>query len=292
MAIADGHDDLAERADRVMEAPGFDAAVATYAETMTRFRLHGPPMINKLLGQDVRFRCVTFTLFLHHDALEGRPDGGATYSRLLELISGTMGGSQRVVSTTLALMQAMDFVRVEPAPLDRRVKFYRPTETMYAVVRAWLANLFVSLDHIEPEAARVAQLEGGGDIVRRFILGVGREFRAGEILTGRMPEFALFFDREGGWPLLALAIRAGLGGPAIPSRGEMAKMFKLSKTQIASVVGDAIAAGFMVDQGRDGLVTTALMLERYRRWLAISFAFFLEATRLPDGAEPALLPAS
>ncbi len=265
----------------MMTREGFERAVALYAESMTRFRLEGPAMINKLLGQDVRFRTVCFTLYLHHDVIDGKPDAGATYSRLLELISGTIGGSQRVVSTTLALMQAMDFVRIEPSPRDGRVKFYRPTERMRAVVRAWLGHLFACLDIIEPEGERVAQLTAGDDIFRRFILGVGRDFRAGETLTGRAPEFACFFDREGGWPLLALAIRAAHGGPALPSRGEIAKMFGLSKTQIASVVADAIERGFLATEGRDVVQPTPLLLARYRRWIAICFAFFLRATALP-----------
>lgn len=274
-------DDLPEAADAIMQTSGFDRAVQLYAESMTRFRLHGPAMINKLLGQDVRFRTVCFTLFLHHDARDGRPDAGATYSRLLELISGTIGGSQRVVTTTLALMQAMDFVRIETSAHDRRVKFYRPTATMIAVVRQWLGNLFSCLDLIEPEAERVRQLETDAGIFERFILGVGRDFRDGESLTGRSPEFACFFDREGGWPLLALAIRAAFGGPALPSRGEIAKMFHLSKTQIASVAADACERGFLTAEGRDGLRPTPLLLERYRRWIAICFAFFLRATALP-----------
>lgn len=272
--------DLETKADVVMQREGFDRGVATYAAAMTRFRLEGPPSINKLLGQDVRFRTVTFTLYLHHDAELGRPEGGATYSRLLELISGTIGGSQRVVSTTLALMQAMDFVRVEPSIRDRRVKFYRPTDKMLAVVRAWLGSLFAALDHVEPEARRSEQLAQGDDIVQRFILGVGAAFRDGESLTGRIPEFSLFFDREGGWPLLAMAIRTAHEGRALPSRGEMAKLFGLSKTQIASVISDATAAGFFHTEG-DRTRATPLMLERYRRWLAVSFAFFMEATALP-----------
>ena len=269
--------DLEAKADLVMARPGFFHGVETYAASMTRFRLEGPPMINKLLGQDVRFRTVTFTLFLHLGAEGGDGEGGATYSRLLELISGTIGGSQRVVSTTLSLMQAMDFVRVEPSTRDGRVKFYRPTEKMFAVVRAWLASLFAALDQVESEAERSAQLAAGDDIVRRFVLGVGAAFRDGESLTGRAPEFSLFFDREGGWPLLAMAIRAAHGGPALPSRGEMAKLFGLSKTQIASVIADATAAGFFTSEG-DRLEPTAHLLERYRRWLAVSFAFFMAAT--------------
>jgi hypothetical protein len=148
------------------------------------------------------------------------------------------------------------------------------------VVRAWLASLFAALDHVEPEAERSAQLAAGDDIVRRFVLGVGADFRDGESLTGRAPEFALFFDREGGWPLLAMAIRAAHGGPALPSRGEMAKLFGLSKTQIASVISDATTAGFFTNEG-DRLEPTAHLVERYRRWLAVSFAFFMAATARP-----------
>ena len=82
MSGAEADDELIARALRVMAAANFEAAVAHYADSMTHFRLHGPPLINKLLGQDTRFRTVTFTLFLHHDVEEGKPDAGATYSQI------------------------------------------------------------------------------------------------------------------------------------------------------------------------------------------------------------------
>ena len=75
-------------------------------------------------------------------------------------------------------------------------------------------------------------------------------------------------------------------GTSLPSRGEIAKMIKISKTQIASVASEAIAAGFLVGEGREGLMPTPLLLERYRRWMAISFAFFMAATALPAEARP------
>jgi len=276
-AHADRADPLLARAAGFREAPGFPEAVRVFAESMANFRLHGPKLINKLLGQDVRFRIVCFTLYLHYEDAEGEVDAGATYSRVLDLISRTVGGGHRVVETTLDLMSVMGLVVAERGTVDRRLKLYRPTDPLMRLLRIWLEGCFVPLDLVDPEGGRMARLRQGDEIVRQFMLGVGRGLRAREILTRRMPRFSCFFDSDGGWPFLAIIMAEALAGRPLPSRSEIASRFGVSKSQIAVVATEAARLGFLQADERGVWVTPDLMSE-FERWVSINLAFFAAAT--------------
>ncbi|MER2607298.1 MAG: hypothetical protein ABTQ29_15805 [Siculibacillus sp.] len=276
-------DTLQAYADEVARRPTFGDGVRIFTDSMMRFRLSGPPLINKLLGHDVRFRTVCFTLWLHYGFDDRHRNEGATYTRLLELIRGTLGGSQKVVSTTLQLMLSMEFATLEPSRTDRRVKFYRPTPRMIEAVRTWLAGVFLSLDVVDPAGRRSERLRAGDDVLLAFIRNVGCSFRDGETLTGRAPRFSCFFDREGGWPFLAIAIRSVYADGALPSLGEIAARFGFSKTQMSVIAAEGVERGFLLKDARGRLHATPELRDYYEHWTAICFAFFLRATPPAEG---------
>lgn len=276
---AAGGEDLLHRAQYVRQHPAFAEAVKIFTHAMADFRLNGPRLVNKLLGQDVRFRTVCFVYYLQHEKMTGGDgDEGPTYSRVLDLVQNSIGGSQRVVTTTLEMLLAMGLVTIERGVRDGRLKIYRPTPSMYELLRAWLTGCFAALDIIEPGANRIARLRADDGIMTDFILGVGRDFRDNEPLTERVPEFACFFHREGGGPLLAMAITAGYAGTTLPSRGEIAAKFGLSKTQIASLANDAIGNGLLSTQSNGSLRPTAKLVSCYELWSSIAFAFYMRAS--------------
>jgi hypothetical protein len=267
---------LPARAAKFRAARGFSDAVRDYSTAMTTFRLNGPKRLNKALGQDVRFRTVCFTLYLHYEA-SGAGDSGAIFSRVAELVGETIGGGHRVVATTLDMMLGLNLLRIEPGVFDRRIKLYRPTEDMAKILRIWLEGPFAALDRLEPEGRRLERLREGDEIVRHYILGVGRGFRDGETLTWRMPQFSCFFDHEGGSSLLTIAVHEALAGRPLPSRTEIGSKFGISKSQISLLANQAARLGFLVDRkGREW--ASPRLLKDYERWVSIVLAFFASAT--------------
>ena len=275
--LTDAGDLILERAMQIRAAARFPEAVKAFTDRMVEFRLNGPRHINKLFGQDARYRMVCFTLYLHYDTTDAGLNQGASYTRLLELTAKTTGGGHRVVETTLDLMLAMGLVTVERGPSDRRLKLYRPTAAMFRMLRVWLEGSLAPLDLIEPHANRVARLHAGDEIMRQFFLGVGRAFRDGEPFTRRLPRFSCFFDREGGWPFLAIAVTQALANSPLPGRGAIASRLGISKSQIAVVSTEATRLGLL--RVHDGAVyATPELVSEYEQWVAICLALFATAT--------------
>jgi DNA-binding PadR family transcriptional regulator len=276
-AAEDGGDILLDRAAQFRAAPRFPEAMQTFTESMAKFRLSKPKRINKLLGRDARFRTVCFTLYLHFESQERGADAGASYTRVLELVTSTMGVGHRVVDATLDMMSSTGLVVIERGKIDRRLKLYRPTEAFYELLRGWLEGCFIPLDFIEPEGRRMARLRESDDIARQFITGLGRSFREGELLNLRMPHFSCFFNREGGWPFLAIAMSEAFAGRPLPSRSEIAHRYGISKSQIAVVATEAAQFGLLTIDP-DGARVTAKLLADYEYWVSVCLAIFASIT--------------
>ena len=267
-------DGLAATAARFVAAPAFPQALRQYSESLAELR-QGPRLLNKLLSQDASWRVIGYMLYLHADREQFGPDGGATYSRLLELCTRRGEVGRRTLKTTLALMRLAGFIRARANPVDRRIKFYQPTERMLGFVRRWLAYPAGALDCLEPQFERVRRLRDDPRFLERFLISGGRHFTSTVPPTERMPEFHFFFDGpEGALVVLIALVLAAIQGAPAPSRSAIAKRFGLSKTQVTRVLTAGTEQGFFTLDGDGVPALTRAAREGYDRWVALELAFY------------------
>lgn len=260
-----------ELAHRYRNSPRLNAAAVALARATAAFHVDGSKRVHKLLAQDLRVWTVLFALYLHFDDGDEEADIGATYTRLLELVSGAFGGGHRVVATTLDLMKSLGFLVCERGARDQRLRLFRPTAEWLALVAHWIEDGLGALDVLEPGARRLERFRMEEDALRRFVRRLGHLSREGVDFPQMEPEFRKFFDREGGWSFLSLGFLAAADGVALPPRGEIARRVGFSKSQIALLATEATRLGYL-RVAADQAFPTAALVKQFEIWASGFFA--------------------
>jgi hypothetical protein len=274
MTKAVEQDDLAAHAARLAALPVFPTAVREYTVSLMRFR-RGSRLFNKLISHNARWRVAAYLFYLHADRERFGPDGGATYGNLLEMCSRRQEVSPRVLKTVLALLQLTGFVKAKRSAIDRRSKFYQPTERMEGFVQQWLGYGTKALDTLEPEMRRAQMLRDDPGFADRFLVSSGRAHLTAIPLVERMPEFVAFFGaRDGAGATLLAIMLADIDGTPVPSRAELAKAFGLSKTQVSNVLIAGETLGYFALDDAGVPAATQHLRDSFRRWVSLELAFY------------------
>jgi hypothetical protein len=276
IAVTEGIDPLATRAQRFAATPTFEEAVRAYIVGMSGFR-RSSRLINKLISSHARWRLAGYLLYLHADRDRFGPDGGATYGNLLTMCNRPPEISPRVLKTMLALLQFTGFVAAKRHSADARSKIYQPTPRMQGFMLPWLQYATSTLDILEPEMARVRLLQEDAGFVDRFLVSSGRAHETAKPLVERMPEYiALFGARDGAGAVVLPIMRADLDGTPVPSRAELAGMFGVSKSQVTNVLQLGAGQGYFKLDGNGLPTATDRLRTAFRQWVAIELAFYAE----------------
>lgn len=284
---AEEPDPLLAQAARFASLPAFDAAVRAYIVSVAGFR-RSNRLVNKLISHHARWLLAGYLLYLNADRERFGPDGGATYGNLLEMCNRRDIGP-RVLKTALALLQFTGFVKARRSSGDRRSKIYQPTPRMDSFMQPWLRYATSTLDLLEPEMGRGQMLQNDPGFVDRFFVSSGRAHATARPLVDRMPEFVAFFGlRDGAFAVTLPIMLADLDGTRVPSRAELAKTFGLSKTQVTNVFKLGEAQGYFVLDDAGVPAPTALLHERFRKWVAIELAFYAQHMQPAAAPKPPL----
>ena len=273
---AEETDPLAARAARFAAMPAFDEAVRAYIAGMTGFR-RSNRMINKLISYHARWRLAGYLLYLAADRERFGPRGGATYGNLLEMCSRPPEISSRVLKTMLALLQFTGMVKATRDSDDGRSKIYQPTPRMQDFMQPWLRYATGTLDLLEPEMRRARLLQDDPDFVDRFLVSSGRAHETAKPLVERMPKFIAFFaSRDGAGAVLLPVMQADIDGTPVPSRGELAKTFGISKTQVTKILQLGQAEGYFTLDAAGIPAVTELLRMTFRQWVSTELAFYAQ----------------
>lgn len=266
-------DPLLAEAAALRALPVFPEAVREFADGLARFR-ESMRLFNKVLANETRFRTVRFLLYLDADRERFGDDGGATYSRLLELCRRRQEISPRVLKTMLALLTLTGFVETSRSKTDSRQKFYHPTARMLGYARQRVSHAARALDLLEPAMQRTRMLEDGSEFLRRLLVSAGRASIDGQPPAEMMPEFIAFYGaHEGAAPLVFTAILADIDGIPVPSRAMIARRFGLSKTQVTNVIAEAVRLGYLTLDDEGVASATPELRASFQRWASIELAY-------------------
>jgi hypothetical protein len=274
-------DPLLAQAARFAAMPAFPAAVREYTVGLAGFR-RTYRLVNKLISYHARWRVAAYLLYLNADRERFRPEGGATYSNLLEMCSRRQEISPRVLKTILALLQLTGFVKARRGSRDRRLKFYQPSECMDGFVRQWLGYGTRALDILEPEMRRGQMLRDDHGFPDRFLVSSGRAQLNATPLVERMPEFVAFFGaRDGAGAVLLAILLANIDGTPVPSRAELARTFGFSKTQVTNVLALGETQGYFVLDAAGVPAPTQHLRDSHNKWISLELAFYAHHMRPP-----------
>lgn len=265
---------LIEEAAGLRALPAFANALREYTAALARFRA-APRLLNKLIASETRFRLTGYLLYLDADSRTSMTSGGATYKRLYELCTNRREISPRVLKSTLAIMKLTGMITTRKSATDQRSKVYRPTARMLDFVNSWMPHAVNALDVLQPEVQRTQMWKNDPDFLRRFLVAGGHEHTTGKPLIDHMPHFNAFFGkREGAVALILVGMLAHIDGTQMTSRGDIARRFGLSKTQVSKLIAEGVRIGFFIVDDADVPSATPHLVDSYERWVSIELAFY------------------
>jgi hypothetical protein len=263
-------------AGEVRRSPLFPEAERKFTDSVVKFRLVGPRLVNKLLGKDARIRIVSLCHCLHERALKRGDDGWVAAAEIVDIIENTLGGSKQIVNTTLDMMVVMQLLSKETG---RRQRHFFPTPRLVALLRSWYSAMAAHVDRVDPDGKRSERFEKDDGIFEQMAAYMGDAFVAGESLSGRVPELASFNRHDYGWAVLNVATVSAYDNTALPSIRSTATLFHIPKSQVAVILNDALQEGLLERRISPGVWPTRQLTDNYSKWVSISFAFWILASR-------------
>lgn len=253
--------ELLARAPHISQAeilghPRFPEARKLYLDRF--LALYGDdPFLVRLLIETGRF--LVFHLAIILDAIHepAKRETWFTVGRLKQQIAALgIGASERQVDHLITRLRTVGFLEMLQSDQDRRVRILKPTETMLAHDRDWLAAHHAPLTVLCPDNdySPVMTLDPAFQLQQRrtslAFAPIGLKLLLSE------PDLMLFFDRSAGHMVLAALLHAALSEPDNPHPAvpyaDIGDRFGVSRTHVRELLVAAEANGLVRLQARGG----------------------------------------
>lgn len=290
-AASAAEDPLAGLAMRILAHRNFDRAVLHYVSTALSWR-SGHYLLNKISGTHARSMIVGYLMMLHYEAEASGGEDGATYVKILDVINRRRERkdcSPRVLKTVLAILRLAGLVAEERSRSDRRLKFYRPTPKMIAMLQDWYRQTFGCFDVLFETDRFAARTRSDPLALRHVILSVGRPYVELDLqVVGHDPHIYDLFTTEGGFIVASALVDAHLRGTPTDSARAISAKYGSSPSQVRQVLKDLSRRGLIdVDETGRPLSQEGLVA-RYRAHVAREMALY---ARYALGLDEQLRPA-
>jgi len=231
------------------------------------------PFMARLLIETGRFLVYLVALILGAVQDPARRETWLTISRLKKAVAVFGVGTDRHIDQIIGRLCEVGFLASHAAEQDRRIRILKPTETMLAHDRAWLAAHYAPLTVVsrfgdyEPVMREDPNYQHSNRKVSvDFVPFSGR-------LLAVSPEMLLFFKHAGGHMVSAALLQAAMATPdthAAVRYAEIGDRFGISRTHVRTIVTEAQEAGLVRLDGRGGQRVQLLpaFLASYDRALA------------------------
>lgn len=239
----------------LQQHPKFETAVA--ASMRGSIELHQSGRLsNWILNDRARAWFGHALLYLHATAQPGDPQSGLTPARIKDLAVEAGICSAGRATAMLSLMRAAGYLERAPGTADKRVRRLAPTVKLLDVQRQRLRRQFEAIAIVLPEAQGALASLGRPEFENALALAIGQEFMSGTRLLSYAPDLEPFAEYSAGMVVLfslMLATKAqdsfAIGGPLAVSISELARRFRVSRTQILRLLREAEETGFLARMG-------------------------------------------
>jgi hypothetical protein len=206
-----------------------------------------------------RGRFIVYHLVATLDAAQdpARRETWATVGLLKQKMALLGLASGRHVDHLIARLCAVGFMELRPAEEDRRVRILKPTETLHAHDRDWLAAHYTPLTVLYPQYdyGLVMRRDPQFQAVHRRacvpFMSLGAKLFLSE------PDMMLFLNRAAGYPVIAALLQAAMAAGDYPHAAvpyaEVGDRFGVSRTHIRKLLVAAEEIGLVKLHARGGL---------------------------------------
>ena len=264
-------DPLADLQVAIRRHPGFDSAALRYVDNVIRWR-EGLGSFNRV-GTNLGFHVINYTMYLHFTGKAGGNENGATYSALLEICERRAQCSGRALRTMLTVLGVLGHVHTERSPSDGRIRSYVPSDRLIKEAMEIYGYAMQVLDELVLGSNFADALEADPQFFWRIISKSGRAIIEDDVrITEHLPELDAIISRAGGLPTTISIAGAEMRGEPFPAAGDLAKKFKISASQVRTVVSALDQCG-LISRGPDGTIISAdRLIEAHKGLIARELA--------------------
>jgi DNA-binding MarR family transcriptional regulator len=239
----------------LQQHPKFEAAVA--ASMRGSIELHqSSNLSNWILNDRARAWFGHALLYLHATARPDDPLSGLTPARIKDLAVEAGICSAGRAAAMLSLMRVAGYLERAPDTGDKRVRRLAPTAKLLDVQRQRLRRQFEAIAIVLPEAQAALASLGRPEFENALALAIGEEFLSGTRLLSSSPDLEPFAEYSAGMVVLFSLVLAtesqgsfATGGALAVSISELARRFRVSRTQVLRLLREAEEGGFLERTG-------------------------------------------
>lgn len=248
-------DPLEDVMANILRHPSFDAAALGYVANVIEWR-EELGLFNRM-GTNLAFHIINYTAYLHLANRAGTIEHGATFSNLLAICESRQQCGGRALRTVLAALRAMGQLHMKRLKNDGRVQVYIPSDKLLSEIKDIYGYSMMALDTLLPGSQNAQEIHTNKDFLPRIISKSGRAvIEDGIQITEYFPELHLIIQQAGGLPTSISLVDAQMRNMAFPSQRAIAKKFKISPSQVRTVI-NGIAKHGLITRAKDGQIINA-----------------------------------
>ncbi len=271
------HDPLVRITDEILKHDRFNFAMLRYVEKVIAWRRQ-LGVFNRV-GTSLGLHVSHYVIYFHFANRAGLVEHGATFSRILEICEQRQQCGARAVRTVLSVLRVMGYLRQERSPSDGRVQVYAPTDKLTREVVEGFALSLSVLDDLEP---------GGNyeDRVRKdaaFLTDIVTHSGGAVVVDGieivePFPDINAIITKAGGFPTSISIAAAQIRNIDCPSARSIAKEFRISQSQVRSVIDELEKRALVVRSENGAIVDASPLVYLHRMLVARELALHVKHT--------------
>jgi hypothetical protein len=271
--LEDSADPLSATMEGMQQHPAFDDAVRHYLDHILAWRRQ-MGVFNRVATTS-GLHAIGYLIFLHYANTSGRPENGATYSRLLELCEARGNCGSRALRTILVLAHVMGYVHSSRSITDRRIQIFTPSEKLLAESRQQFTIPFACLDKLVPGAGYTQAVKSDPAFLPNLFTTTGKAvLELGIEITEFFPDMHEIMQFQGGCPANLSIAHAVMHGREIASASAIAKEFHVSPAQVRTVLKTAANRGLITLSERGQVIDAGPLVAQQKGMIARELSLY------------------
>lgn len=214
------------------------------------------PFLVRLLIESGRFFVYNVAVILEAAQEPARRETWLTVGLLKQHLAVLGFASGRHIDHLIGRLCAVGYMQSRPSEEDRRVRILSPSEKLRAHDRDWLVAHYAPLAFLYPhhDYGLVMRRDPGFQFVHRRVCA--SFMMLGARLMAGMPDMMLFFNRAGGYMVIAALLQAAMTADDHPYAAvpytDVGDRFGISRTQVRNLLVAAEETGLVKLHARGG----------------------------------------